>query len=113
MVAGRPMLGKASELVVAGRPMLTLEVKNEACERLISRLWWYKCYRGTLLREGTPPVLGVENEDHERLVKSVVKSPKRHKSPRRHHCPSGTNRPGGTKSPKRHQIAQEAANHIE
>ena len=69
-------------------------LQNEACERLISRLWWYKCYRGTLLREGTPPVHGVENEDRERLVKSVVKSPKRHKSPRRH------------------QIAQEAANHI-
>ena len=56
VVAGRPMLGKASELVVAGRPMLTLEVENEACERLVSRLWWYICYRGTLLREGTPPV---------------------------------------------------------
>ena len=56
VVAGRPMLGKASELVVAGRPMLMLEVENEACERLVSRLWWYKCYRGTLLREGTPPV---------------------------------------------------------
>ena len=45
-----------SNLSRAGRLMLTLEVENEACERLLSRLWWYKCHRGTLLREGTPTV---------------------------------------------------------
>ena len=63
MVAGRPMLGKASELVGAGRPMVMLEVENEACERLVSRLWWYKCYRGTLLREGTPPAVCPEHQN--------------------------------------------------
>ena len=48
--------------------LVTLYLENEACERLVSRLWWYKCYRGTLLREGTPPVLGVENEACGRIV---------------------------------------------
>ena len=43
-------------------------VENEACGRLVSRLWWYKCYRWTLLREGTPPVLGVETKACGRLV---------------------------------------------